>query len=113
VFELKLYSGIPAKPVLFDKPGLVVMGCNIHDAMIAYVMVVDMPWFAKSAADGIARIEGLPSGQYDVHLWHYRAAVDTVLHDVRIEAETALKASVDLRPEVRPEVPPEAARKGS
>jgi len=98
VFELKLYSGIPAKPVLFDKPGLVVMGCNIHDTMIAYVMVVDTPWFAKSADDGTARIEGLPAGQYDVHVWHYRQADDTVLRDVKVDGDTALKTSLELRP---------------
>jgi len=48
-FELKLYSGVPGTPVLFDKPGLVVLGCNIHDQMVAYVQVVNTPYFAKPA----------------------------------------------------------------
>src|ERR1700683_3553417 len=34
-FELPLYAGSEAQPVLFDKPGVVVLGCNIHDWMIA------------------------------------------------------------------------------
>src|SRR6188474_185260 len=40
-FELKLYSGAPNAPVVFDKPGIAVLGCNIHDRMAAWVLVVD------------------------------------------------------------------------
>lgn len=40
-FELKLYSGTPGSPVLFDKPGTVVVGCNIHDQMLAYIQIVE------------------------------------------------------------------------
>ena len=38
-FELPLYAGVPARPVVFDKPGVVVLGCNIHDWMVGYVYV--------------------------------------------------------------------------
>jgi len=71
VFDLKLYSGVPASPVVFDKPGLVVLGCNIHDWMLAYVLVVDTPYFAKSGK-GAARIENVPNGEYEVRAWHPR-----------------------------------------
>jgi plastocyanin len=74
-FELKLYSGTPAAPVLFDKPGEVVLGCNIHDNMIAYVLVVDTPHFAKTNKEGKAKIDGLPAGDYDVRLWHFALAL--------------------------------------
>ncbi len=73
-FELNLYSGIAAKPVEFDKPGLVVLGCNIHDKMIAYVDVVDTPYFAKTDAAGHALISEIPSDSYDVVAWSYRLA---------------------------------------
>jgi plastocyanin len=69
-FELKLYAGVPNAPVTFDKPGVAVLGCNIHDAMAAWVVVADTPWFARSAADGRARIEGVPAGNYRLRLWH-------------------------------------------
>lgn len=69
-FELKLYSGVPAKPVLFDKPGEVVLGCNIHDNMIAYLLVVDTPFFGKSDDKGRAKLDGLPAGDYDVSMWY-------------------------------------------
>lgn len=73
-FELHLYHGVPANPVVFDKPGLVVMGCNIHDSMVAYVMVVDTPWFAKTNANGQASIDNLPVDNYKLTAWHYRLA---------------------------------------
>ncbi|MBC8008245.1 MAG: methylamine utilization protein [Prolixibacteraceae bacterium] len=69
-FELKLYSGTPAKPVVFDKPGPVVLGCNIHDWMVGYIYVVDTPYFAKTDTTGSARLEGLPAGEYQLRVWH-------------------------------------------
>ena len=71
VFDIKLYSGQPANPVVFDKPGTVVLGCNIHDQMLAYVHVVPTPWFAKTDASGKAVIEGVPAGKYTLKAWHY------------------------------------------
>jgi plastocyanin len=65
-FTTKLYSGREAAPVLFDKTGLVILGCNIHDTMVAWVFVVDTPWFAKSGADGAGTIKGLPPGDYAI-----------------------------------------------
>jgi plastocyanin len=69
-FELKLYAGVPNLPVTFDKPGVAVLGCNIHDTMAAWVVVADTPWFARSAANGRARIDGVPAGTYRLRLWH-------------------------------------------
>ena len=69
-FELKLYAGVPAAPVVFDKPGLAVLGCNIHDRMAAWVVVADTPWFARTTADGTARIDGAPAGAYRLTTWH-------------------------------------------
>jgi len=69
-FELPLYSGTPAAPVLFDKPGVVVLGCNIHDWMIGYVYVSESPYFAKTGADGRALLADLPARTYAVRAWH-------------------------------------------
>lgn len=73
-FELKLYKGTPSQPVLFDKPGLVVLGCNIHDWMLGYLMVVDTPWFGKSDERGQVRMVDLPAGDYSLQVWHPRMA---------------------------------------
>lgn len=71
-FELKLYIGTPAQPVVFDTPGIVVLGCNIHDHMVAYVMVADTPWLAVTDAQGQARMADLPEGDYELQYWHSR-----------------------------------------
>ncbi|MBL8525102.1 MAG: methylamine utilization protein [Betaproteobacteria bacterium] len=69
-FEIKLYSGVPTKPLLFDKPGEVVLGCNIHDTMIAYVLIVDTPFFAKTDKQGRGVLDNLPAGDYEVQMWY-------------------------------------------
>ncbi len=71
-FELRLYQGTPSEPVTFDKPGVVVLGCNIHDWMVGYVYVTDDPWFAVTDERGQVRLDGLPTGRYAVSLWHPR-----------------------------------------
>lgn len=69
-FELPLYGGTSAQPVVFDKPGVVVLGCNIHDWMIGYIYVSETPFFAKTDAAGAAVLSDLPPGEYTVRVWH-------------------------------------------
>jgi plastocyanin len=71
-FELPLYAGMPAQPVLFDKPGVVVLGCNIHDWMVGYIYVSESPFYAKTDAAGRATIAELPSRTFVVRVWHPR-----------------------------------------
>ena len=68
-FNLPLYKGTPANPVVFNAPGVVTLGCNIHDTMSAYVVVVDTPYFEKTEGSGRAELR-LPAGKYVVHVWH-------------------------------------------
>jgi plastocyanin len=69
-FELKLYAGVPATPVVFDKPGAAVLGCNIHDRMAAWVVVVDTPYHTRTDATGRAQLSGVPPGPYRLRAWH-------------------------------------------
>lgn len=69
-FQLKLYSGRPSEPVVFDKPGLAVLGCNIHDNMLAYVLSVDTPWFAQADAQGRVKLKDMPAGKYEMLAWY-------------------------------------------
>ncbi|MEB0044971.1 MULTISPECIES: methylamine utilization protein [unclassified Pseudomonas] len=71
-FELRLYEGTPSAPVLFDKPGVVVLGCNIHDWMLGYVYVTDDPRFGVTDAQGQLMLEA-PTGVYHATLWHPQA----------------------------------------
>lgn len=80
-FELKLYAGTPANPVSFDRPGVAVLGCNIHDHMTAWVVVVETPYFTRSGADGRASLDGVPAGDYRLRLWHARLPVGTAPSD--------------------------------
>ncbi len=99
-FELRLYSGTPASPIIFDKPGLVTLGCNIHDNMIAYALVVDSPWFAKTDAAGKAVLDGFPTGDYDIHVWHYRQSASAVLSQ-RLSAKSTpgdMALRIDMKP---------------
>lgn len=68
-FELRLYEGTPSAPVMFDQPGLVVLGCNIHDWMLGYVYITDDPWFAVSDELGHIKMD-VPAGLYPATLWH-------------------------------------------
>ena len=69
VFETKLYSGTPSEPIVFDKPGVATLGCNIHDRMSARIVVVDTPLFARTDAKGQATLD-LPPGEHELLLWH-------------------------------------------
>jgi plastocyanin len=94
-FEQKLYSGVPDKPVVFDKPGTVVLGCNIHDRMLAYVVIVDTPYFAKTDANGRATIDG-PPGKYRLKTWHADLATGDKPEQAQTLAASDSKAVVKL-----------------
>jgi plastocyanin len=68
-FALPLYKPADSGTVVFDRPGVVALGCNIHDWMLAYVVVLETPWFAKSAINGTAVISA-PAGRYRAEVWH-------------------------------------------
>ena len=68
-FELPLYHGLPSTPVVFDQPGVVVVGCNIHDWMVGYVYVTTAGRSAVTDSQGEARLEA-PDGHYQLALWH-------------------------------------------
>ena len=71
-FELPLYAGRPAHPVVFDRPGVVTIGCNVHDWMVGHIYVADTPHVGKTGADGRISLTHLPPGRYAVRVWHPR-----------------------------------------
>jgi hypothetical protein len=68
-FELPLYKGDVYPPVVFEHSGVVVLGCNIHDGMLGYIVVVDTPHFALTNERGIALLDDVPTGDYAVSAW--------------------------------------------
>jgi plastocyanin len=101
VFELKLYGHDETRTVRFERPGVVALGCNIHDDMQAFIRVVDTPFAAKTGADGQAVIRNLPPGAATLAVWHprIRGGADLV-REITAPARGALTLTVaaDVRP---------------
>jgi plastocyanin len=102
-FELPLYTGTPTAPVVFDKPGAVALGCNIHDWMVGHIYVLPTRYFAKTGADGVARIADVPSGAWEARVWHPRLRVGTETTGQRVSVSAGdpsrLAWTLSLRPE--------------
>jgi len=104
-FELPLYAGVPAAPVLFDKEGFVTLGCNIHDWMVAYVAVLATPYFRVTGTDGRVTLKDLPAGKYTVETWHplLKDSPEQLAQvvDVSNSAAGGLTFTLNLRPDFR------------
>jgi plastocyanin len=104
-FELRLYGGTDAPPVVFDKPGVVVLGCNIHDWMVGYIYVSETPFFAKTEGTGTATIDDMPPGEYSVRVWHpsMEHGEETTTQQVTLNADgpTNVAWELGLKPTFR------------
>jgi plastocyanin len=104
-FELGLYKGNAHPPLLFERPGLVVLGCNIHDSMLGYILVVDTPYYALSDRGGALALDSLPAGDYTLHVWTARLkpgdlpAEETFTVTASGEQSKVLKLSGKLLPD--------------
>ena len=103
-FELPLYSGggTAAPAVVFGKPGIVVLGCNIHDWMVAYIYVSETPHFAKTGKDGTAVLKELPPGDYNVRVWQPNLAEPEESTVRRVAIGRSGTSDVEWRIEVKP-----------
>lgn len=105
-FELTLYGNGESRVVKFDKPGVVAIGCNIHDDMKAYLFVYKSSELAKLSGRDGAVFDDIPGGRYRVSVWHPRlkAKDETVEKIVQIPAKSSQteKVDVSLRPARRP-----------
>lgn len=105
VFELKLYAGKPEAPVLFEKAGVVALGCNIHDYMQAFVYVGDSPYLAVSNNDGLSQLSGVPDGQYQLKVWHPWQDADVTTVAVTVPAAIAIKIKLPVTRQEKPQKP--------
>jgi len=69
-FEIPLYKGEQAAPVVFDQPGAIKLGCNIHDWMSGVILVVPTNAFAVTGADGVFTLPDVPDEPLTVVAWH-------------------------------------------
>jgi plastocyanin len=97
-FELKLYGKDETRSVRFDRAGVVALGCNIHDGMVAFIKVVDTPFAAKTDDKGQAVLKGLPAGQVEVRIWHpyLKAPGNEIVRTVPVSATGAPSQTVQL-----------------
>ena len=101
-FELVVAPGGTSDPVSFDRTGVVVVGCNIHDRMLAYIYVTDQPWAALADKNGRASFSDLPEGIYLTRLWHPRLRPGhlELTQVVTLDATDAtLEMTLDLLPD--------------
>lgn len=69
-FAFEIDEGQRSQPVVFERPGVAAIGCNIHDQMITYVYVADSPWAVRTDSSGRALIPDVPNGTYRATVWH-------------------------------------------
>jgi plastocyanin len=82
----------PIPSVVFDKPGLVTLRCEIHEHMRGLLLVLDTPYFTLTDAEGRFRLSGLPSGRYTLKAW-----IDSkTTREQRIELKSGASAHVDF-----------------
>jgi plastocyanin len=103
-FQLPLYRGTPYPPVRFDEPGLVTIGCNIHDAMLGYIVVTDAPWYGQTDARGRWLTADLPPGDYIVRVRHprMREQRDELTAEVGVSAAQPAEVALSLARPLRP-----------
>jgi plastocyanin len=109
-FQLPLYKGQIHPPITFDRAGLVVLGCNIHDSMVGYIYVTDAAYFGTTESGGGLQFKDIPAGDYRVTLWSPfvtdapASLIRTVHIDGNAPATTRVQLSLALRsrPEPRP-----------
>jgi plastocyanin len=101
-FKLPMYKGNAHPPVRFEESGIVVLGCNIHDNMLAYIVVVDTPLFAMTDANGAARFT-MPVEGARVSIWSPRIRdpekrLTVELAGARLQEPVAFRLEKSLRP---------------
>jgi plastocyanin len=113
-FQLPLYKGATRPPVKFDKPGLVVVGCNIHDEMVGYIYVTDAPAFGQTDAQGHLRLEKLAEGTHQVRFWNpWLAESDASLRrSVALSSGGATELSLQLTRPLRSQPSPGPGKSG-
>ena len=111
-FQLPLYKGQLHPPVTFDRSGLVVLGCNIHDQMIGYIYVTDAPFFGKTDSAGTLRVAGLSPGEYRISVWSPFIAdqASSLTRTVRVDAEAPASSRVQLNDSLRAQPEPRPQR---
>ncbi|MBL4782602.1 MAG: hypothetical protein JKX92_10195 [Porticoccaceae bacterium] len=110
--ELRLYGMDESKTVLFDRAGIVALGCNIHDNMLAYIYVSDEPYHVVSDAQGMALIRDVRPGDYEMTIWHpdQKKRRQNYMQSLSVLADSAaVAARIEMRSSRRQQKSPASA----
>jgi plastocyanin len=112
-FQLPLYKGQVHPPVTFDRPGLVVLGCNIHDDMVGYIYVTDAPYFGKTNPGGGFDVKNAPDGEYRIGIWSPYIADSTAAlgRTIRVNGNESSTIRVQLNKTLRAQPEPKPRRR--
>jgi plastocyanin len=110
-FDLPLSEKVLTTSILFDKPGIVTVGCNIHDWMVGYIYIIDTPYYALTDDEGNASINDIPANDYSLQIWHPGINLNDVMkRQIRLNVDNseAQKFSINIKPEYlwKPKHPP-------
>ena len=98
-FELKLFARDQSRTVHFDRPGVVALGCNIHDQMSAYILVTNSAWTARTNAQGMVFFADAPNAPGRVTVWHpYLRAPGGIVQQAVRSGQRGASFSIRLRP---------------
>lgn len=98
-FEIPIYAGDSPQTITLDKAGVVTLGCNIHDWMVGYIVVVDAPIAEVTNAKGNVTIAQLAQGDYLVRVWHPQLKTGEITQQVSFDGNTArIDIKLDLPP---------------
>jgi plastocyanin len=104
-FETVVKPGESSAPMKLSFPGIVSVGCNIHDRMITYLVVTDAPFAAQSGADGLVRFADVPDGAWTVRVWQPRSKAENQTSEQAMAMPAAsgsrMRFVLTLRPERR------------
>lgn len=84
-FSFRLQSGETRSPMVMDQPGVIILGCNIHDWMVGYIHVADARHAATTDADGTVVFDELPAASWEIGMWHPGLEEDQLPENRRME----------------------------
>jgi plastocyanin len=73
-FDFGFYGAGQVREHTFDRAGLVLVNCNVHQTMRANILVLATQYYARPGRDGRFRIPGVPAGPGTLVFWHPRGA---------------------------------------
>lgn len=112
-FQLPLYKGQVHPPVTFDRPGLVVLGCNIHDVMVGYIYVTDARYFGTTNSEGGLEVKNVRDGDYRIGIWSPYIAdpVAALSRTIRVSGNQSAAIRVQLSQSLRAQPEPKPHRR--